>query len=118
MIQIDEDPIIGGIYLSGRDVPEITVAKAREWLEYMQTIGESSQVDVFGGVAIGVITLHELRWFFPDIDAQDMESWPLNDLVDLAEALMEYNTGFAALRKRLVDAGEQVLRNVSPGGTD
>ena len=100
------------------DIEPITVGEARAWMVYMQGVGGDGETDLFGGVALGAMTLHELCYWFPELTEDQVEETEHNELAALADRFMEVNSAFCALRARLVEAGEQVIRNVSPGGTD
>ena len=108
----DDAPAPATVMVNGATVaiPVLTVADCRAWMQYMQALGGSGDVDLIGSSIMPTLTLDELYYLLPDLGDEELESLPVDQLLAIEAAVVGRNAGFIAFRRRIVRAGERFIQ--------
>ena len=109
-LELDNAPLAVVVHGNRIVIPVLTVAGCRAWMEYMQELGASGDVDLVGSSITPTLTLDELYYQLPDLGDGELEDLPVDEVLAIEAAVVGRNPGFIQLRSRIVRAGERFMQ--------
>jgi len=90
-LELDNAPLAVVVHGNRIVIPVLTVAGCRAWMEYMQELGASGDVDLVGSSITPTLTLDELYYQLPDLGDGELEDLPVDEVLAIEAAVVGSN---------------------------